>query len=228
MKKYSIFFAILVVMGLMFSTSAIRAEDDNEENEGRSEWNNLQTERKAFMKEQREKREAFKAQIDADRKAFNDGLKADREAFRAEVKIARDAFKLANAERKEEFQRNAKRMIGERFEVAVRNLERMQGRIADAIEALDAEDEDTALAEEFLALSKTKLDAAKVEINKVKLLIPENGEKVTPEDFEAIKLGAREAKNLLKESHRALVDALKAIKDLKSEAEDEDEAEDTE
>ena len=113
-------------------------------------------------------------------------------------------------------------MIGERFEVAVVNLERLQTRISDVIEKLTAEDKDTALATESLTLSKQKLAEAKVKIAEVKALIPDAGEQVTPEIFEKIKLGARDAKNLLKESHRALVDALKLVKSLNEENEDED------
>ena len=213
--------------GLLLAVSVAGAENDRE-NKERPEWNKTtQGERRGFTVEQKEAREAFRAEIDTERKIFHDSLKADRQAFQAELKSAKEEFKQAREERKEEFKNNAKNMIGERFEVAVRNLERMQERIGDLIDVV-AEDEtkDTALAEELLELSKTILNEAKEKIEDIKDLIPEEGEEVTPEIFEQIKLAARDAKNLLKESHRALIDSLKTIKALKNEDDDDEEDDD--
>ncbi len=155
-----------------------------------------------------------------ERKTFFDGLRTDREKFLAELKAKKEEWKLANTERKTRFCRAAGKMIGQRFEVAVRNLERFQSRMDELILKLSEKGKDTSQAEDYLNQSKDKLDEAKDKIEDIRTLIPENCESITPEVWEQIKLRAREAKDLLKESHRSLIDALKELKSLKAEKEE--------
>lgn len=196
MKKYSKLFVVLVVIGLMFSTSTVRAEDDGE-NKDRLEWNNT---------------------MQAERKAFVEKLKTDRETFRAEVKVKKEEFRLTNTEKRKEFLGRVQEMFSQRFEMAVRNIERLQVRVGGVIDKLKTDDgENTANATNYLNLSKEKLIEAKIKIAAIKALVPDTGEKVTPEVFEQIKLGARIAKDLLKESHGYLKDAIREIKGLRGE-----------
>jgi hypothetical protein len=74
-------------------------------------------------------------------------------------------------------------------------------------------DSDTkSAATDFLNTSKSELADAKVKIEKIKTLIPDSGDKITADTFEQIKTLARDAKDLLKESHNNLVQAIKEIK----------------
>lgn len=154
-------------------------------------------------------------EMEVRREVFRNALKTDREAFLEELKIKREEFRLANAQRREEFRQKAKRMIGERFNVAVRNLERMQTRIGNIIEKLNTDGKNTDIATDYLNSSEEKLGNAKVKIAEIEALLPTDSGKITPEIFEQIKLLAREAKDLLKESHNDLVQAIKELKGLK-------------
>lgn len=214
MKKY-IGFCIIILLGLTLSALAF-AEDREMMGEGPSfvpERGEVKEMRKKMMDERQE----WRAGMEARRRAFMAQLKTDREAFLTELKAKKEEWKAANLERKNEFVGRAQAMIGMRFEVAVRNLERIQTRLEEAIQNLNEAGENTTEAEELLDLAKQKLDDAKDKIEEVKSLLPDAGEKVTPEVFEQIKLGARDAKNLLKESRQYLVEVLKEIKGIKGE-----------
>lgn len=219
----------MLMAGLVFSfASVIRAEDGDDKpdfrevrKENRDSFKNeMESNREAMKAEFEAKREAFRKATEDSRKAFMEEQKKEREAFMAELKAKKEEFKNASEERKAEFKGNAKKMIGERFVVAVRNLERFQERVQAIINNIDG---DTAPATEYLNASKTKLTAAVVIIEEIKTLIPDENGKVDPATFEMIKSKAREAKELLKASKKDLQDSIRALKILKGEGEDSDE-----
>ncbi|OGI75988.1 hypothetical protein A3C67_01310 [Candidatus Nomurabacteria bacterium RIFCSPHIGHO2_02_FULL_42_19] len=213
MKKHLKPFVFLVVLGLMLSSPTARAEDngDAEDNDGNN------NSRPIFNQLIKTDREAFREKVKTERRDFVEKLKTDREKFRSEVRIKKEEFRSASKERKAEFRSRAREMLSQRFEVVVANLEKIQARVGEIIEKLKADGKDTEDAESYLDLSEQKLEAAKDKVAEIKALIPDTDEKVTPEVFEQIKLLAREAKDLLKESHSALRDAIKEIKDLRGE-----------
>jgi hypothetical protein len=216
MKKY-IGFMVLAGLLLSFSlTQIVSATESNEANDNRPVFNKeLKEKRMGFISKMQEKREAFKDRIQTERQAFIEKMKSERDAFMTELKAKKEEWKAANSEKKEDFKNKAQKMIGERFEAAVTNLERFQTKISDLIEKLEAEGKNTEEAQSGLDMSKQKLSDAKTKIAEVKALIPTDGSKVTPEVFEKIKLLAREAKELLKESREYLHDSIEAIKELK-------------
>ena len=211
MKKYFILFMFLGVTGLLFSGLVAQAE-----NNGASKLV-----RPLLGQTVKNDREVFREKMRSDREAFMQKLQADRDAFKVEIEKRKEEFKSATAAQKSEWRGRAQEMIGQRFEVAVRNLERMQGRVADVLEKLDADGKDTTDAENALDLSKQKLDDAKDKIEQIKDLLPDTGDKITTEIFAQIKLLAREAKDLLKESRNNLVQAIKEIGSLRGENESE-------
>ena len=222
MKKY---LSLFIIFAFMFSVSLAKAEETPANTQ--SAFNNtLKAKREVFRGELQAKREAFKASVDANRQAFNQSLKAERKVFVGELKTLRDEFKATKLEKKEQFRGNAQKMVGKRFEVAVRNLERIQARVSILIEKLNTAGKDTTDATEYLNLSTQKLDEAKLKVAEIEALIPASGEKVTPEIFEQIKLGARDAKDLFKESHNNLVQAIKLIKGQNAENEDNTDSDD--
>jgi hypothetical protein len=190
--------------------------------------NPFKEERREFKTEMSQERKEFWEERKAARQEFMDKMKTEREAFMEELKNKKEDWKNSNPEDKAKFRGNAQKMIGQRFDMAIRNLERIQGRVAEVIADLDAGGEDTTTAEEALEDSKEKLGDAKEKIEDIKDLIPDADEKVTPEVFEQIKLLAREAKDLLKESRENLVLAIQAVKELKGEDNDADGADENE
>lgn len=230
MKKYHLIFSALAVAGLFVFVPAF-AQDENGRGKDLSEerkafTEQLKEERKAFIEETQGTaklaREEFRAELEARREAFRAELETKREAFKAELEAKKEAFKAASAEEQSQWRGRAQLMVGNRFEMAIRNLERIQGRVAAIIEGMD-EGEDTSAAEEALALSESKLAEAVEKIDAIKLIVDGVEDKITVEEFEDIKLLAREAKDLLKEARLALVQAIKEIKGLGEEEGDEEE-----
>lgn len=218
MKKYLALCFIL--FGLVVSSVALAESNSPNSGTGTPPFNSRTKEVREQMKSNREE---WRGKMQTERKAFVDGLKTEREKFLAELRAKKEEWKLANAERKAMFCRAAGNMISQRFEVAVRNLERFQSRMDELILKLGEEGKDTSQAEDYLDQSKDKLEEATDKIADTRALIPEGCESVTPEVWGQIKLGAREAKDLLKESHRSLIDALKELKNLKAEEEESEE-----
>ena len=214
MKKYLKLFVVFAVIGLMLSTSIVQAE-----NSGSSDVKNSGPGKvRLFNGELKENREAFREKIKTERKAFTDDLKAKRVAFMAEVKAKKDEWRAAKTDAKKRFCEAANNMVTRKFEMAISQLEKFQTRVGEIIAELEADDKNTTLATESLNLSKQKLEEAKTKLADLKELIPEGGcENMTSEIFGNIKLGAREAKDLLKESREALHQTIKEIKSLREE-----------
>lgn len=225
MKKY---IGFIILAGLMLSPVAFAKDSDDDisplppvyNKENKEAWK----EKKETMKKERE---AFREKMKTERKAFVDNLKVKRDAFKEELKAKKEEFKALNSEKKKDFWEKSKKMIGERFESAVTNLVKIQDKVGSIITKLDGAGRDTTEAKEALSLSKSKLEEAKVKIAEIKSLLPATtGETITAEVFEKVKVLAREARDLLKESREYLHDSIEAIKMIKDEDKDEDESED--
>lgn len=158
-------------------------------------------------------RTALKQEIQAKRDAFKKDLRDQRDSFMKEVKILKAEFQKNNAQKKEEFRGRAQEMLSKEFDMAVRNLEALQARVASRISKEKLAGKDTTIEETALANSKIQLDAAKIKIAEVKALIPIDGAKITDDIFEKIKLGARDAKDLLKQVHQELIHAVTGLKE---------------
>ena len=171
--------------------------------------------------------EALKKEIELKRETLKKEIKDKKEEFKKEVKTQKEEFKKNIEQKKSDFRGKAQEMISKGFEEAVKNIESLQTRVATRIAKDKTASKDTTLAETSFANSKTKLDAAKLKIAEVKLLIPADDTKITADTFEKVKLGARDAKDLLKEAHQELVNAVKSLKGLE-ENKTEDQKEDKE
>ena len=199
------------------------------------------TEREDLSEKTKEEREAVREKIKAEREVLQDKIKTERDAFKEKLKTERDVFlaelktkkeewKNARSEKKLEFCEKAKEAFSGKFTEAVSKLGEFQTRVNGVVVKLKAEGKDTVAAEGALALSKTKLADAKTKLDAIKGVVPENScENMTPELFEQIKLQAREAKDLLKESKNYLHDSIKELKTLRGiddDSNDENESED--
>ncbi|MBP6060389.1 MAG: hypothetical protein KA515_00070 [Candidatus Pacebacteria bacterium] len=180
-------------------------------------------EREALKAKFEAQRETFKTQIKTEREAFVTKLKTEKDAFLAELKTKKEAWKLVKEEKKAEFCEKAKETFSSKFSEAISKLEGFQTRVGEAVVSLKADGKDTTAAEEALKLSKTKLADAKAKLAGVKDVVPETTcADMTAEVFAQIKLQAREAKDLLKESKDSLQVSIKELKALRGlETEDE-------
>jgi hypothetical protein len=205
MKKYRIILAFFGLVALISFAQISKAEDQ------KGPWSGNKEDKKAMLADFRQSREDFRMKLATDRDTFMAKLKMDRAAFLTELKTKKEEWKGKAKDTKEEWRGRAQEMIANRFDVAITNLERVQGRVGEIINGVtDAEVKSAAT--DFLNTSKSKLADAKVKIEKIKTLIPDSGEKITADTFEQIKTLARDAKDLLKESHQNLVLAIKEIK----------------
>ncbi len=152
------------------------------------------------------------AGIRADMKANLDQMKAERETFRQKLMTEKEDFRKDIAQRRSVFRERAQKMLTERFDMAVKVLESFQARIQSRIDKQKAEGKDTTAAQASLDAAKIKLTEAKAKIAEVKALIPDSDVKVTADIFANIKLGARDAKDLLKEVHQDMVTAITSLK----------------
>jgi Skp family chaperone for outer membrane proteins len=163
--------------------------------------------------------QTFRANLQTERQNFIAKLKTDRDTFLAEVQAKKAEWKNSTEERKTQFCQAAQDAFINRFNMAISNLETYQGRVGDIIVTLNAGGKDTADATVSLNLSKQKLSDAKARMADIKALVPAGGcANVTPEIFEKIKVGARDTKDLLKESREALHQAIAEVRSLKGEA----------
>src|SRR3989344_4839580 len=193
MKRY---FMFVVIVGLMFSFSLAKAEDSNT---------------------LKDRREAFREEMKASREAFLSGLKKDREAFLAELKTKKEEWRTIRLEKKLEFCDRVKEIITKRFATVLAQMERFQTKAGEIIAKLEVDGKNTTLAQEALDLSKSKLADAKAKLLDIKGLVPDDCKDMTPETFAQIKLGARVATDLLKESREDLHQAIQEIKNLRVE-----------
>lgn len=193
---------LLLGVGLILSGTIVKAEDNNHDGAGA--------------------RFVFNQSIQADREAFKAKIDADREAFKAEIEKKKADFKSATKAQKIAWRGKAQEMIDMRFQMAFTNLERIQGKVADLIAQLSSDGKDVTTAQDDLNLSKQNLSDAKAKLVVIKGLLPTDGSKITPEIFAQIKLTAREAKDLLKESRSNLVQAIHDVRALKGESNNDD------
>lgn len=192
--------------------------------------------REALKADWEAKKEAFKAEKEAwqekiktEREAFVSQLKTEKEKFVAELKAQKEAWKEVKEEKKAEFCVKAQEMFSVKFSTAIAKLGEFQTRVGGIIEKLNAEGRDTSLASQALETSKSKLAEAQAKLDGIKSSVPtDTCESMTADVFEQIKLQAREAKDLLKESKNYLHDSIKELKILRGEpTEDESATEDS-
>lgn len=203
MKKY---INLFLLIGLLFSFSPALAQRAND------------PERKPTIINP-----DLKPGLTEERKAFIEKMKSERESFMQELKTKREAFRQATLEQKNEFCSKAKRAWGERFGMSINALEKIQDRVEGIIEKFTADEKNTEKAEEYLELSREKSDAAKEKLKNTKAELPTDCSKLTPEDYEKIKLGTREAKDLLKESREYLHQAIGELKSMRESENNSDE-----
>ncbi len=155
--------------------------------------------------------------MQAEREALKTKLETERETFKKEVQTKKEEFKKIKDDNKNEFRNNALKMISENFDSAVKNIEKLQARVTAVIAKAKLAGIDTTLTEAALADSKTKLNASKAKLAEVKALILTDGTKITADIFVKIKIGAREAKDLLKQARQELVHAVAVLKGMNNE-----------
>lgn len=166
------------------------------------------------MKDFQARKEAFKKELQAKKQELRSDIESKRAEFKQKLETQKAEFKANMKDKQTEFRGKAKEILSSRFEAAVKTITNSQTRVSSVIEKLKAKGLDTAQAEVYLSDSKQKLSDAKTKLAEIRALVPDTDEKVTVDVWEKIKQGSNDVKNLIKESHQSLVEAIKVLKGL--------------
>lgn len=212
MKKY---LSLFVISGLVLSfslASFAQADDHGIGFEAKTSFKaGINSDQSGFKDSIKSKEEAFKAKIEAERTAFEQSLKTEKETFKTEIQKLKEDWKNSNPKNKADFCEKATAITTVRFQEAISKLEAVQAKVSAEITVLHNAGKDTTAATASLNLSTQKLADAKAKLATVKALIPANCSNMTSDLFAQIKQGARDAKDLLKESKQNLHLSIEAI-----------------
>ncbi len=173
---------------------------------------NLRSELTQKLQELKAQRESLIKEFQAKKKEVLDNIKIEKKDFEDKLKVEKADFEANIKEKRSEFRGKAEEILSGRFVAAVKNITSIQDRIAARIAALKTAGKDVSQAETYLSDSKLKLGQAQTKLAEIKALIPTTDLKVTVENWQKIKQGANDVKNLIKESHQDLVEAVKILK----------------
>ncbi|MCX6752912.1 MAG: hypothetical protein NTW62_01025 [Candidatus Nomurabacteria bacterium] len=155
-------------------------------------------------------KDALKAKIESDRTALKTEIKTRMDAFKTEVEAKKATFKATTLAQRSDFRKNAEEMKTQRFANAVSNLEAIQAKVSAKITELSATGINTTDAQTFLDSSVKNLADAKAKI--AEIVVPADGSTITADQFAAIKLTARDARNLLEQSRQDLKSSIKSLR----------------
>lgn len=206
MKKYLGLFIVLL-LALVVNVNAIKAEDEtsSDQKTTREELQKENREQRDVIKnERRDKIEEIKKQIEATREE----AKQKMEALREKIKEEKNTIK---AKIKEE------RVIGrekalERFDKAVEKISELKDKVSAQITKLEAKGVDVTNAKAFVIIAETKLTDTKTKIAEAHILLSTSIDQLSKENKTTLRNLTQEIQTLLKESHGALIDALKSLK----------------
>lgn len=113
-------------------------------------------------------------------------------------------------------------ILFDKFGEIISKLNMAQNKVSYAIERLKADGKDTTKAQAALDLSVKKLGDAKVKLDVTRKLLPSpvpmGDDKIPTATLVKIRLGVKEAKELLKNSREALLQSISEIKTLRGES----------
>jgi hypothetical protein len=189
--KYLSLFVVLA-MALAINTQSARAEDVDEDGI------------KEAKKEMREKRDEARVEIKAAREISKERIKE----LKAKIKEERDA---ARAKIKET------RIIGrenalQKLDQVVEKIEKLKTRITAQIAKLEAKGVDVGSAESFLTATEEKLSVAEAKIAEANALLSLSIDELTIENRAKLGTMVREIQLLIKDAHKSLREAVKALK----------------
>lgn len=227
------YLALLTIFTLVFSIGSFanfsRADDEQEktsvsagdESEKSSEnikdvedkisaGEKLKKEKDDIRKELEQKRNKIKETI----KENQNKIQKEREDLRNEIKEKKDNLKIEIEKKRGNQIEQIKERTIRKITSAIARLENMQARLETRITKLEIKNINTTSAKASLAISKQKIVDAKLAIESIKDLVS-TPEMKTSDKVKLVKEAGKKVEELLKESHKALVEAINNLKENK-------------
>lgn len=165
----------------------------------------LQRKREEIRTQVQEKRAEIQTEIETTREM----AKQKMEDLRAQVKEEKNA--LTSRVKEERIVGREKAL--ERFDGAIFRVNNLKERVNEHIAKLEAKGVDVTEAINFVAIAESKLGDAQVKIVEANNLLSLSIEKLTKENKTQLVTLMKDTQSLIKEAHRALIDAVKSLKE---------------
>ncbi|MCX6752654.1 MAG: hypothetical protein NTZ87_04135 [Candidatus Nomurabacteria bacterium] len=151
----------------------------------------------------------IKQTVQAEIKATRDEAKQKIEDLKTKIKNEKDVAKAKVAELRITGRENAL----QRFDEAVARIDDLKDKINVQIDRFSSKGMDTTDAKDFVATAETKLTDAKTKTGEAGVLLSASVSKLTADDKTKLKTLAEDIQTLIDDSHDALNNAIKSLKD---------------
>ncbi len=231
MKKYLGLLAVLAIT-LLACAQIAKAENTMDassianslEKSADKNTKNLTPEQKRAYLESRAKAEAnFKISHDealGQMKKTGEDMQKENETMRREAKVKMDALRNNIGKEKDKAKakiKEARIAVREdalkRFDGAIEKINSLNDRVKMQISKLQAKGVDVSVAVSFEATVEVKLADAKTKIASASALLSTSTSELTADNKTALKALAKDIETSIKDTHQALNDAIKSLKD---------------
>lgn len=172
----------------------------------------IKLKRQEMAGERKEKREEIKTNIEDMRKK-NETIRAEAkmkmDALKANIKAEKDKKKATTQELRITGRENALK----RFNMAIEKMLALTEKVNTQITRLKAKGVDVTSAASFEATAETKLTEAQAKIKEANTLFATSTDELSATDKATLKTLVTDTENLLKETHEALNQAIKSLRD---------------
>lgn len=206
-KNYFTTIAMLALVMSMGAATPVRAELDLNATTDAETTLPVVSSKESYKTEAETKRMQLKAEM----RLNQDSLQKEREESRVELQNKKAELKGEIEKKRNNQIEQIKERAVKKITAAITRMENMQTRLESRIAKLDVKKVDTAQAKTSLAISKQKLADAKTAIESVKSIVT-TADMKTADKVKAVKEAAKKVEVLLKESHKALVEAIVSLK----------------
>ncbi len=221
MKKYLSLFSVLLLACIVNIHTVGATLDANINGDVRVGFGDegINTEEHATVSTQEQKRtkmeEVFRSKIQAQTdlrvniQNMRVQARAKMDALRAEIKNEKDASKAKMKELRIKVREGAL----ERFDNAVERMSKLNARVSAEISKLKIKGVDVTAAESFMVTAETKLTDVKAKVASANALLSVSINELGVEQKAQLKTLAKDIQTLLVEMHKAIHDAIQALKD---------------
>jgi chromosome segregation ATPase len=157
---------------------------------------------------------ALHHQMQSERQSFIAKLQADSNTFMNGVKSQKQNFENENESVKTQFCQTTQSILNARFQSLASAIESIQGKVSNLIDQLSNSGADTSTAADSLTASEQEMADAQSEIDSLKSTLPSNCQGVTSDEWQTLKLGVGNAKDLLQQSREDLHQTIQYIQAL--------------
>lgn len=205
MKKYiNLLIIWTLVFSLLGSFKIVQAVENSDMPD-----QNLEQEGKEVKDTSKEEIKSEKEDAKSNMEALREVAKQKMEELKNKVKEEKNKTK---AKIKEERITGREKAL-ERFDKAVEKMSELKNKVSVQIIKLELKSINTADAKSFIATAETKLNEAKIKIIEVNTLLAGSINQLSTEEKVKLLTLTTDIQSLIKETHQALNDAVKSLKD---------------